>query len=227
MHRRRSLLVGASLVTLVPGLVRAQEKTTLVLGTATPGGGFPVYGAAFAETVNEVDPTLSVQPRNTRGQHREHSADRGRPARHRAGHRRAALRSDQRDRARAGQADPDHCDVLDPGHVRRPRRQPASQHRRPGRQAGRVRRKGLGPGDPRALCARRPRLRHGEGLPGGLSGSRRRRPDDGAGRPRRRAVGRRQRLAGLHRDGRERGRRALHRAPMRSRPRASSPSTRC
>ena len=67
MHRRRSLLVGASLVTLVPGLVRAQEKTTLVLGTATPGGGFPVYGAAFAETVNEVDPTLSVQPRNTRG----------------------------------------------------------------------------------------------------------------------------------------------------------------
>src|SRR5207245_7451299 len=37
------------------------------LGTATPGGGFPVYGAAVAETINEIDPTLAVQPRNTKG----------------------------------------------------------------------------------------------------------------------------------------------------------------
>jgi uncharacterized protein len=39
----------------------------VVLGTATPGGGFPVYGAAVAETINEIDPTLSVRPRNTKG----------------------------------------------------------------------------------------------------------------------------------------------------------------
>ncbi len=26
----------------------------IVLGTATPGGGFPVYGQAFAETINET-----------------------------------------------------------------------------------------------------------------------------------------------------------------------------
>jgi TRAP transporter TAXI family solute receptor len=39
----------------------------LVLGTATPGGGFPLYGDAFAEVVNAQDPTLSVQPRNTKG----------------------------------------------------------------------------------------------------------------------------------------------------------------
>jgi TRAP transporter TAXI family solute receptor len=45
----------------------AQQKTVVVHGTATPGGGFPVYGAAYAETINETDPTLSVQTRNTKG----------------------------------------------------------------------------------------------------------------------------------------------------------------
>ena len=45
----------------------AQEKTNVVLGTATPGGGFPVYGAAYSSTLNEMDPTLSVEPRNTKG----------------------------------------------------------------------------------------------------------------------------------------------------------------
>jgi uncharacterized protein len=40
---------------------------TLVLGTATPGGGFPLYGEAFAEMVNAQGPTLRVQPRNTKG----------------------------------------------------------------------------------------------------------------------------------------------------------------
>src|SRR5438093_273471 len=39
----------------------------VILGTATPGGGFPVYGAAVAETINEIDPTLAVQTRNTKG----------------------------------------------------------------------------------------------------------------------------------------------------------------
>ncbi|MEO8203815.1 MAG: TAXI family TRAP transporter solute-binding subunit [Betaproteobacteria bacterium] len=45
----------------------AQQKVSVVLGTATPGGGFPVYGAAFATTVNEFEPALHVEPRNTRG----------------------------------------------------------------------------------------------------------------------------------------------------------------
>ena len=39
----------------------------LVLGTATPGGGFPLYGDAFAEMVNAQEPQLRVQPRNTKG----------------------------------------------------------------------------------------------------------------------------------------------------------------
>jgi TRAP transporter TAXI family solute receptor len=40
---------------------------SLVLGTATPGGGFPLYGDAFAEMVNAQEPTLRIEPRNTKG----------------------------------------------------------------------------------------------------------------------------------------------------------------
>jgi hypothetical protein len=39
----------------------------LILGTATPGGGFPLYGAAFAEMVNAQEPGLRIEPRNTKG----------------------------------------------------------------------------------------------------------------------------------------------------------------
>src|SRR3984893_19539551 len=46
---------------------RAIQKTTIVLGTATPGGGFPLYGNTFAEVMNEADPTVSIEPRNTKG----------------------------------------------------------------------------------------------------------------------------------------------------------------
>jgi uncharacterized protein len=40
---------------------------SVVLGTATPGGGFPVYGDAVAATLNEIDPSLGVTTRNTKG----------------------------------------------------------------------------------------------------------------------------------------------------------------
>src|ERR1700682_986318 len=43
------------------------QKTTISLGTATPGGGFPLYGNAFAEVMNDADPTFSIEPRNTKG----------------------------------------------------------------------------------------------------------------------------------------------------------------
>jgi TRAP transporter TAXI family solute receptor len=49
------------------GEMQAQQKTTVVLGTATPGGGFPLYGAAFADAINETDPTLSIETKNTKG----------------------------------------------------------------------------------------------------------------------------------------------------------------
>ena len=67
-----ALMVCAG-VLLLNGGASAQEggkaisRTTISLGTATPGGGFPIYGNAFAEAVNAADPTLSVEPRNTKG----------------------------------------------------------------------------------------------------------------------------------------------------------------
>jgi TRAP-type uncharacterized transport system substrate-binding protein len=39
----------------------------LILGTATPGGGFPLDGAAFADMVNAQEPTLRIEPRNAKG----------------------------------------------------------------------------------------------------------------------------------------------------------------
>jgi TRAP transporter TAXI family solute receptor len=59
------ILLGASAAAQDGG--KAIQKTTISLGTATPGGGFPLYGNAFAEVMNEADPTLSIGPRNTKG----------------------------------------------------------------------------------------------------------------------------------------------------------------
>lgn len=39
----------------------------LSFGTATPGGGFPVFGNAFAEVMNAADPGIVIAPRNTKG----------------------------------------------------------------------------------------------------------------------------------------------------------------
>jgi uncharacterized protein len=46
---------------------RIIQKTTISLGTATPGGGFPLYGNALAEVINDADSTLAIEPRNTKG----------------------------------------------------------------------------------------------------------------------------------------------------------------
>lgn len=39
----------------------------LTLGTATPGGGFPVFGTAYAEALNAQEPRLRIETRNTKG----------------------------------------------------------------------------------------------------------------------------------------------------------------
>jgi TRAP transporter TAXI family solute receptor len=44
-----------------------EALVVLILGTATPGGGFPLYGDAFAEMVNAQEPKIRVEPRNTKG----------------------------------------------------------------------------------------------------------------------------------------------------------------
>ena len=46
---------------------KAIQKTTISLGTATPGGGFPLYGNAFAEVLNAANLALTIEPRNTKG----------------------------------------------------------------------------------------------------------------------------------------------------------------
>jgi TRAP transporter TAXI family solute receptor len=47
--------------------ISSDRPLTLSLATATPGGGFPAFGDAFARSLNEVDPALTIAPRNTAG----------------------------------------------------------------------------------------------------------------------------------------------------------------
>jgi hypothetical protein len=56
--------VGALISIPVSG---GADISTLVLGTATLGGGFTVYGEALADTLREADPTLDIRPRPTAG----------------------------------------------------------------------------------------------------------------------------------------------------------------
>lgn len=60
--------LSACVVSQGPGIhPTSNSPLTLTLATATPGGGFPVYGDAFKATVQEADPTLTIDLRNTRG----------------------------------------------------------------------------------------------------------------------------------------------------------------
>src|SRR5258708_3573274 len=70
---------------------KAIQKTTISLGAATPGGGFPLYGNAFAEVLNEAESDALDRAAQHQGQHREYPAAGSRPARHRAVHRRTGL----------------------------------------------------------------------------------------------------------------------------------------
>src|SRR3979411_1751276 len=71
-NMKLALLVCTGILLPASGVVaeegdKAIQKTTVSLGTATPGGGFPLYGDAFAEVMNDADSTLSILPRNTKG----------------------------------------------------------------------------------------------------------------------------------------------------------------
>jgi len=58
-------VMAALMMVVTP--VAAQQTTPIVLGTATPGGGFPLYGDAIVAVINATDPSLAVEPRNTKG----------------------------------------------------------------------------------------------------------------------------------------------------------------
>lgn len=65
--KRRTLMIAGALSAFGGARAAAPETTTVVLGTATPGGGFPVFGAALADTIHEMDPLLRIEARNTKG----------------------------------------------------------------------------------------------------------------------------------------------------------------
>jgi TRAP transporter TAXI family solute receptor len=65
------MVAGGVLLLAVAAVAQQEDKpiqqTRITLGTATPGGGFPLYGNTLAEVLNAADPSLSIEPRNTKG----------------------------------------------------------------------------------------------------------------------------------------------------------------
>lgn len=59
-------LLSAALLILA-SLSAHAENLSLSLGTATPGGGFAVYGEAVADALRDVDPGIKIEPRGTKG----------------------------------------------------------------------------------------------------------------------------------------------------------------
>lgn len=48
-------------------MTTTRDKSKLIFGTATPGGGFPAYGWPYAEVLNAADATLGIEPIHTKG----------------------------------------------------------------------------------------------------------------------------------------------------------------
>jgi uncharacterized protein len=63
----RRVVLALLVVAVIAMKAAGADRTVVTLGTATPGGGFPVYGEAVAATINDSDPSLEVRPRNTKG----------------------------------------------------------------------------------------------------------------------------------------------------------------
>lgn len=69
LERRRfvsgSLAATAALLASLENSMAQPAK--VLLGTATPGGGFPAYGAALIEALSTADSDLLIEARNTKG----------------------------------------------------------------------------------------------------------------------------------------------------------------
>jgi len=61
---RRTVALGTVMLAAVPARGQAVK---IRLGTATPGGGFPVYGEAFIAAIKAQDPALEIEAINTKG----------------------------------------------------------------------------------------------------------------------------------------------------------------
>src|SRR5215510_138023 len=149
----------------------ASQRTVVVVGTATPGGGFPVYGAAVADTVGETDPGLTIEQRNTKGSTENVPL----------------LEAGQVDIALV-QGEVAHEAFNGIGRPPTNLKIVAAMYSTPGMFVVRA-----------DTSYRRARPRSGARLSGRLSRSRGKRAGDGARRPRRGAVGRRPGLARLRR----------------------------
>ena len=57
----------AAMALMMMATLADAQQMTITLGTATPGGGFPVYGEAFKEVMQATDPSLTITLRNTKG----------------------------------------------------------------------------------------------------------------------------------------------------------------
>jgi len=60
---RRTVVLG----TAMAATPARGQPVKIRLGTATPGGGFPVYGEAFIAAIKAQDPALEIEPINTKG----------------------------------------------------------------------------------------------------------------------------------------------------------------
>src|ERR1700755_3186240 len=61
---RRTIVLGATALAAAPAL---GQPVKVKLGTATPGGGFPVYGDAFIGAVKAAEPPPEIEAINTKG----------------------------------------------------------------------------------------------------------------------------------------------------------------
>jgi uncharacterized protein len=61
---RRTVVLGAAALAAAPA---RGQPVKVRLGTATPGGGFPVYGEAFVAAIRAQDPALEIEAINTKG----------------------------------------------------------------------------------------------------------------------------------------------------------------
>jgi uncharacterized protein len=64
MLGRRLVLAAGAIAMTSPAKA---ETVKIKLGTATPGGGFPAYGAAFIDAIKAQDPALGIDAVNTKG----------------------------------------------------------------------------------------------------------------------------------------------------------------
>ena len=67
ISKRHLLQAAASLISIANFPQARAQEVSVSLGTATPGGGFPVYGDAFVAALKATDPSLIIKAINTKG----------------------------------------------------------------------------------------------------------------------------------------------------------------